>query len=77
MSKFIASEELAITRLSLKKSLMFYYDIKLKWARETHTIFCRVENTGLARFKVVTWNLGGGVVGKKVSETGRCPLRRE
>jgi hypothetical protein len=41
-----------------KRSLIFYCDLKLEWAREEYTVCCtRNERRGSAWFKAGVWKL--------------------
>jgi hypothetical protein len=55
-----------------KRSLIFYCDMKLQWAREEYTVCCTKNvRSGLASFRTGTWKLKGM---RKGFEKGRCPL---
>jgi hypothetical protein len=58
-----------------KRSLIFYYNMKLEWARKEYTVCCtRNERSGLAWFKTGIWKLRWM---RKGLEKGRCPLCSE
>jgi hypothetical protein len=58
-----------------KRSLIFYCEVKLEWAKEEYTVCCATnERSGLSRFETGIWNLGGT---RKGFEKGRCPVCSE
>jgi hypothetical protein len=58
-----------------KRSLIFYWEMKLGWGREEYTVsFIRKEKSGLAWFRAEIWKLRGM---RKGLEKDRCPLRNE
>jgi hypothetical protein len=63
------------TNIREKRSLIFYCDMKVEWAREEYRVLCtRNEGSRLTWFKNGILKLKGT---RKRSEKGRCLLRRE
>jgi hypothetical protein len=61
--------------IKVKRSLIFYSEMKQEWAREEYIGCCtRNERSGLAWFKTGIWKLRGM---RKGFEKGRCPLCSE
>jgi hypothetical protein len=61
--------------IKVKRSLIFYSEMKQEWAREEHICCCtRNEISGLAWFKTGIWKLRHM---RKGFEKGRCPLCSE
>jgi hypothetical protein len=69
------TEQNLFPNMTQRRSLIFYCEMKLEWAREEYTVCCtRNDRSGLAWFKTGIWKLRGM---RKGSEKGKCPLCSE